>query len=386
MVAHTATTSTSHATGCLSASALNSPSSSTPRATDPLRVSASPPSVPLPLGPSAPSLSSPSDSWRSSSSLSSVLPPPTLTDEILDDLAVPQFSLTIVAQKHGLTLSGMLTWLNLPETREVLALRESAAYAHARHVAALNIGHAVETVASIVRDYNTTRPEREAQDRKTPGTARRAATNARKAAWLLLQFARIVPVNEADLRRATGCLPASAKNTTSTPSRAHRTASVNERISSSDFSRVACLLEEQACSEPSSAHGSSATDQLRVSAPSESLPSHRIPSVSERTSSSDSSLPSPTHHAAGVLPDLHPASALKAEADSPLASSLQDDANSSLPSAPLTLSPSVPAPSPPRSFASSAFDRSPTPRSSDTSGTSAFSSPSKPLPRARDPA
>jgi hypothetical protein len=186
-----------------------------PRATDPLRVSASPPSAPLPLSPSAPSLSSPSDSWRSSSSLSSLLPPPTLTDEILDDLAVPQFSLAIVAQKHGLTLSGMLTWLNLPETREVLALRESAAYAHARHVAALNIGHAVETVASIVRDYNTTRPEREAQDRKTPGSAHRAATNARKAAWLLLQFARIVPVNEADLRRATGCLPASAKNTTS---------------------------------------------------------------------------------------------------------------------------------------------------------------------------
>jgi hypothetical protein len=438
MVAHTATTSASRATGCLSASAPNSPSSSTPRATDPFRVSASPPSAPLPLspsapslpspsallplGPSAPSLSSPSDSWRSSTSLSSLLPPPTLTDEILDDLAVPQFSLATVAQKHGLTLSGMLTWLNLPETREVLALRESAAYAHARHVAALNIGHAVETVASIVRDYKTTRPEREAQDRKTPGSAHRAATNARKAAWLLLQFARIVPVNEADLRRATGCLSASAKNTTSTPSRAHRTASVNQRTSSSDSSRVACLLEEQACSEsvrstrdcaatrPTSPHGSSATGPLRVSAPPESLPSRRVPSVNERISPnshsratgclpasakntshgpvlvSDSSLPSPTLHAAGALHDLPPASALKDDADSPLASSPQDAANSSLPSAPLTLSPSVPAPSPPRSFASSVFDRSPIPRSSDTSETSAFSSPSKPLPRARDPA
>jgi hypothetical protein len=112
---------------------------------------------------------------------------------------------------HGLSLAGILTWLNLPETREQLALRESAAYAHTRHVAALNMEHAVQTAASIVRDYNTSRPEREAQDRKTPGSAHRASVHARKAAWLLYRFSRITPVNEADLRHAAGCLPASAK-------------------------------------------------------------------------------------------------------------------------------------------------------------------------------
>jgi hypothetical protein len=229
----------------------------------------------------------------------------------------------------------MLTWLNLPETRDVLALRESAAYAHARHVAALNIGHAVETVASIVRDYNTTRPEREAQHRKSPGSAHRAATNARKAAWLLLQFARIVPVNEADLRRATGCLSASAKNTTSTPSRAHRTASVNERMSDtldgnvsersssdSDSRATGCLSASANDTKPapSSAHRTAIVSE-RMSASSEA-------SVSERTSSSRSSLPSPTLHSASVLLDLPLASALKADANSPLASSLKDDANS----------------------------------------------------------
>ncbi len=225
--------------------------------------------------------------------------------------------------KHGLTLSGMLTWLNLPETREVLALRESAAYAHARHVAALNIGHAVETVASIVRDYNTTGPAREAQDRKTPGSAHRSATNARKAAWLLLQFARIVPINESDLRNATGCLPASAKDTTSTPSSAHRTVSVSERMSDTFGGNV---------SERTSADADSHAAGCAVGGPTSANittpTAHRTASVSERTSSSASPLPSPTLHAAGVLPDLPPASALQADADSPPASSLQDDANS----------------------------------------------------------
>lgn len=151
-------------------------------------------------------------SWRSEPSpLVPLLPPPSLADKILDDLSSPHFSLAVVAQMHGLSLAGILAWLNLPETREQLALRESAAYAHTRHVAALNMEHAVQTAASIVRDYNTSRPEREAQDRKTPGSAHRASVHARKAAWLLYRFSRITPVNEADLRHAAGCVPASAK-------------------------------------------------------------------------------------------------------------------------------------------------------------------------------
>ncbi len=282
MVATTATTPPAHATGCLPTSAPPPPRSTALRSTPP-----------------------PFPTWDDSTpdALSSLLPPPTLTDRILDDLAVPQFSLAIVAMKHGLTLSGMLTWLNLPETREVLALRESAAYAHARHVAALNIGHAVETVASIVRDYNTTGPAREAQDRKTPGSAHRSATNARKAAWLLLQFARIVPVNEADLRHATGCLPASAKHNRSTPSRAHRTANVSEHASSS-ASPLPSQRVHPAGVLPDLPLASSLKDDANSTA-----------NVSARTSSSDASLLSPTLHAAGALPDL------------PLASSLKDDAN-----------------------------------------------------------
>jgi hypothetical protein len=191
MVAHTATTPTAYATGCLPTSA---PSSPAPRATDPLRVSASPPS--------APSLShpTPTPGARPPPSPPSSPHPPSPTKSS----TTSQFPSSHSRPSHRNTASPSAACSRgsiSPETREVLALRESAAYAHARHVAALNIGHAVETVASIVRDYNTTRPEREAQDRKTPGSAHRAATNARKAAWLLLQFARIVPVNEADLSR-----------------------------------------------------------------------------------------------------------------------------------------------------------------------------------------
>ena len=72
----------------------------------------------------------------------------------------------------------------------------------------------------------------------------------------------------------------------------------------------------------------------------------RTANVSERIPASASSLPSPTVHPSGVLPDL------------PLASSLNDDANST--SSPLRLAHS-PLPS--------------SPRSSDSSAHSAFSSP-----------
>lgn len=180
-------------------------------------------------------------SWNPEPSpLAPILPPPSVTDDLLDDLASTQFSLAVVALKHRLSLAQLLTWLNLPETREALALRESAAYAHVRHVAALNIDQAVRAMASIIHEYNHTAKDRDARDRARPGSAHREAVNTRKAAWLLLQFARIVPINESDLRRA-------------------RDAS---RIASP---RVARLLEEQACSEPAGAKNQ-ATGGLPASA------------------------------------------------------------------------------------------------------------------------
>jgi hypothetical protein len=113
--------------------------------------------------------------------------PPSLCPVLLDALASPHHSLASVAEKHGLTLSALLTWLELPETRAELAARESAAYAHVRYVSALNLSHAAHTASRIVESFNATpRPA----DPFDPNYFR-VAVHARMAASLLLRFSRL---------------------------------------------------------------------------------------------------------------------------------------------------------------------------------------------------
>ena len=86
------------------------------------------------------------------------------------------------------------------------------------------------------------------------------------------------------------------------------------------ITRVACLLEEQACSDDSRACPDAHACASAGMPPDTALPSTSFPSSDSSASSpsSDSSLPSPTACPAGALPDLHPASSLKDDADSSL--------------------------------------------------------------------
>lgn len=113
--------------------------------------------------------------------------PPSLCPVLLDALASPHHSLASVAEKHGLTLSALLTWLELPETRAELAARESAAYAHVRYVSALNLSHAAHTASRIVGSFNATPLPADPFDL----AYFRVAVHARMAASLLLRFSRL---------------------------------------------------------------------------------------------------------------------------------------------------------------------------------------------------
>ncbi len=127
-----------------------------------------------------------------------------VTQSLLDDLTSPHHSLASVAEKHNLTLSALLTWLDLPSTQEQMAQRETVAYRHVRFVAAVNLSTAVHTTVKLLDTYNKSAP---AADPFEPATLR-AAIHARKAAWQLYRFSRAVPINEADLTRARTVLRA----------------------------------------------------------------------------------------------------------------------------------------------------------------------------------
>lgn len=121
-----------------------------------------------------------------------------VTASLLSDLASPHHSLSSVAEKHNLSLSDLLAWLELPSTREQMAIRESACYHHVRYVAALNLSQAVHTTVRTLDAFNKSAP---AADPLDPSYLR-AAIQAHKAAWLLYRFSRLTPVTQADLDRA----------------------------------------------------------------------------------------------------------------------------------------------------------------------------------------
>lgn len=129
---------------------------------------------------------------------------PLPTSALLNDLTSPHHSLASVAEKHNLTLDDLLLWLALPETREAISLRESAAYSHLRLVASVNLSHAVHTTVKTLETFNTTpRPA----DPLDP-TYLRAAIHARKAAWLLYRFSRLTPLTDDNLAAARRTLRA----------------------------------------------------------------------------------------------------------------------------------------------------------------------------------
>jgi hypothetical protein len=121
-----------------------------------------------------------------------------VTESLLDHLASPNHSLASVAEKHNLTLSALLAWLEHPAIREQMALRESVAYRHVRYVGALNLSHAVHTTVKTLEAFNATPCPADPLD---PGYLR-AAIHARKAAWLLYRFSRLTSIAEPDLAAA----------------------------------------------------------------------------------------------------------------------------------------------------------------------------------------
>ncbi len=122
--------------------------------------------------------------------------------ELLSDLTSPHHSLASVAARHNLTLDALLLWLTLPETREAIAHRESAAYTHVRLVASVNLSHAVHTTVKALETFNATpRPA----DPLDPSYLR-ASIHARKAAWLLYRFSRLTPLTDDNLAAARRAL------------------------------------------------------------------------------------------------------------------------------------------------------------------------------------
>lgn len=177
-------------------------SATTLSGTSALRADCGPGSTPPPSDDSP--LPRPTVPWGAAGDLPP-LPPaaaPHAATELLSDLASPHHSLASVAEKHNLSLDALLIWLQHPEARELMALHESAAYAHVRYVGALNLSHAVHTTVKTLETFNATpRPA----DPLDPSYLR-ASIHARKAAWLLYRFSRLTPLSDADIAAARSTL------------------------------------------------------------------------------------------------------------------------------------------------------------------------------------
>ena len=231
-------------------------------------------------------------------------------------------------------------WLTEPEIREKMLLIEKGGCAHTRMAASVTLASTVGVLQTIIDDYTEARAHarqlraqhehlasaasrhdplppshlNQSADRAfLPGEAilgdtslqaqrleLRRAEGARRACHHLYRLSRIVPVDDSILAvlgrsalHATGCLSASANDSNATLS--NRTAKVSERMSSSDSSLSSPTL-----------HASGGAGALRD-----------LPLVAGLKPDANSPVPSKS------------ASDFDALADLPLASSLNDDANSS---------------------------------------------------------
>ncbi len=319
MIAHTATTPASLATGCDVGGSASAPDPASPPY----------PSVPSPLRPSAPSsFDLPGADFPTV--------PAHLHNRILSELCHPGSSLISVARNNNVDLAVLAMWLTEPETREKMLAIEKGGYAHTRMAASVTLASTVNVLHTIIEDYTQARAHAKyllTQERLAPAASRhdplppspyhahpdrsflpgeailadtslkaqrlelRRAEGVRRASLHLYRLSRIVPVDDSKLACATGCLSTSANISNTSP--AYRTASVSERVTASD--RTASVSEPVTASE-------------------------RSANVSERTSSSGSSLPSQPVHPAGALQDLPLAAGLKPDANSP--SALKADAHS----------------------------------------------------------
>ncbi|QYK47983.1 MAG: hypothetical protein KF838_14480 [Phycisphaeraceae bacterium] len=136
MVAHAAAT-------CLGGTALQSGDSA--RITDPLRVSAPPPSAPQSLCPSAPSPSP------------SSLIPAHLHSPILSALCHPGSSLCSVARDFRIAVDILAMWLTEPDTRERMLAIEKGGCAHTRMAASVSLASTVGVLQTIIDDYTEAR-------------------------------------------------------------------------------------------------------------------------------------------------------------------------------------------------------------------------------------
>ncbi|MBX3361336.1 MAG: hypothetical protein KF705_07855 [Phycisphaeraceae bacterium] len=136
MVAHAAAT-------CLGGTALQSGDSA--RITDPLRVSAPPPSAPQSLCPSAPSPSP------------SSLIPAHLHSPILSALCHPGSSLCSVARDFRIAVDILAMWLTEPDTREKMLSIEKSGCAHTRMAASVTLASTVGVLQTIIDDYTEAR-------------------------------------------------------------------------------------------------------------------------------------------------------------------------------------------------------------------------------------
>jgi hypothetical protein len=349
-------------------------------------------------------------------------PSPEAESILLQQLASPESSLTYLARVNGTTVDALSLWMARPDIMEKCRAIVTAGMMQTKMVVATRLNMCVKGLITIVAaaveaDAHTPAPIA-FHDRRLREQQRR---NSIRAVTLILRCGSYDPFTPARTPRdrntpdnAPSSTPSSAPPSDprliSNPKTwadlkdliAQRDADEAATKREGDSSRVACLLEEQACSHdhtssptPDDLHGCATGCEVggptsaNSSTPAPPHP-HRTASVSERISSSESSLPSQPVHPAGALPDLPLASALKDDANSPRVACLleeqacADDHTSAMPPDPpdSTASPFVPT-----SPCPSAPSTTPSPwpsvalRGEPLSPRSAFASP--PAPHAR---
>ncbi len=257
-------------------------------------------------------------------------PSPEAESILLQQLASPESSLTYLARINGTTVDALSLWMARPDIMEKCRAIVTAGMMQTKMVVATRLNMCVKGLISIVAaavEADTHTPAPIAfHDRRLREQQRR---NSIRAITLILRCGTYDPFtptrpprdrNAADpLPIAHSPLPSPADpRLISNPKTwadlkdliAQRDADHAATKRVADSSRVACLHEVQACASPS-------TGPAHAGA-SAAMPLDRTANVSERISSSESLLPrQPVQWgAAGALPDLPLASALKADANS----------------------------------------------------------------------
>ncbi|QYK48408.1 MAG: hypothetical protein KF838_00810 [Phycisphaeraceae bacterium] len=281
--------------------------------------------------------------------------PAHLHSRILSALCDPASSLITVARDFRIAVDVLAIWLTEPETREKMLAIEKGGYAHTRMAASVCLASTVNVLHTIIQDYTEAhahaRQLRARHEHLGPRASRydplppseyhqhphsaflpgeailgdtslnaqrlelRRAEGVRRASLHLYRLSRIVPVDDSKLALAHA-------HSVRVPQVARVPLDVGVPLVPAEPSEAEPVLQAEA-----SDSNRAASVSERISSPGGTAvggQSGDSASSSSSPSSSDSPLSSQPVHPAGALPDLPPASALKADAASPRVACLHE--------------------------------------------------------------